>query len=140
MKNISQYVMYALNAIGIVVFIMALGVDAELPDTYEKAGPIIYTVYAILAATIFFALAAAVNSSIIKPETLKGAAIGIGSLGAVLIISYIMATDMVPEAYSSTLTASTSKMSGASLYAFYILFSLAIVSIIVTEVMNMVKK
>ena len=140
MKNISQYVMYALNAIGIVVFIIALGVDKDITDSFQKADPIIYSVYAILALAIAIALGAAVNASIIKPETLKGAAIGIGSLGVVLVISYALGSDFVPEEYADRLTASTSKVSGASLYAFYILFSLAVVSILVTEVMNMVKK
>ena len=96
--------------------------------------------YVYSGIAIVLALLAAVYTAAVKPENIKKSGIGIGAMIVVLIISYAMADGSVPEKYVDTVSSSASKWSGAGLYAFYILFFVAIASIVVTGVMNMIKK
>ena len=123
--------MYALIAVGAITFLMSFS------GSYE---PMLTAMYVYSGIAIVLALLAAVYTAAVKPENIKKSGIGIGAMIVVLIISYAMADGSVPEKYVDTVSSSASKWSGAGLYAFYILFFVAIASIVVTGVMNMIKK
>ena len=131
MKNVSQYVMIALLVIGVITFLMSV--------VSGNHDPMLYYSYILSIGVVGVAILGSIYGIITNPAGMKGGAIGIGSLVAILGISYGMATDAVPTKYAETLTASASKLSGAGLYAVYILLALAILSIVFSSVSKLVK-
>jgi hypothetical protein len=131
MNNISQYIMYVLMVVGIITFFMAFN---------EQYDAMLYYTYILFAVSTLAAVVAAFFSAAAKPESIKSSAIGFGSLALVLIVSYILASDEVPAKYASTVSPFMSKLSGAGLYAFYILFVLAVASIVLSGVTKLIKK
>jgi uncharacterized membrane protein len=141
MKNISQYVMYLLVAIGAIVFVAGLAMgDPEDSRTWSAYNPMLIATYIYFGITLITALIASFYSAALKPESIKQTLIGFGAITLVFVISYALADDSVPEKYASSVSNSSSKLSGTGLYAFYILFFVAIASIVITSVLNLVKK
>ena len=130
MKNISQYIMFALIAAGVVVFLMAFS------GSYDA---MIYYTYILFGVSTVLALIAAVLSMVVKPETIKSTMIGVGAMLLVFGISYGLASDEVLPKYGEV-SPLTSRLSGAGLYAFYILFFAAFAAIVFSGVMKLVKK
>jgi sugar phosphate permease len=127
-EKLPRYLMYVLIVVAVIVFF--IGVQQENYD------PMIYYSYVLFGLTAGLALLAAIMAAIMKPQTIKGAVIGVVGLGAVLGISYGLADDKVAPKFAETLTPTVSKLAGAGLYAFYILFALAIISIVFSSVVK----
>ena len=87
---------------------------------------------AVAASVIFPVIQLAQN-----PKGAKGALIGIGLLIVVLGISFGLASDDNPSKID--LTPETAKQVGMGLYAVYILGTVAVVSIVYSEVSKMLK-
>ncbi|RMG81125.1 MAG: hypothetical protein D6707_05270 [Bacteroidetes bacterium] len=130
-EKLPRYLMYALIVIAVIVFFMAVQ-----QENYE---PMIYYSYVLFGLTAGLAVLAAIMSAVMKPQTIKGAVIGIVGLGAVLGISYGLADDKVAPKFAETVTPTVSKLTGTGLYALYILFALAILSIIFSSVIKSVR-
>ena len=139
MKNLPQYLMYVLLLVGAIVFVVALSADESDPSSYGAYNAMIYTTYIYFGVCILLTLVSAVVNSIVKPETLKGSLIGIGSMAVVLLIGYGMASGEVLSYYPEDTTETAVKLSGGGLYALYILSGLAVLSIIFSNVWKIVK-
>ena len=140
MKNISQYIMYGLMLIGIIVTLMAAGVDRGDKTTYGNADPVIYTMYAYFAICTVLALVVAVLSMINNKGNIKSSIIGLVAMAVVLGIGYVFATGNDLSLYKEGVTAFTSKMSGTGIYMVYVLFITAVGAIAFSSVLKMVRK
>ncbi len=132
MEKISSITLYVLLALGALVFL--LGVAGE---SYE---PMIFVAYIFSIVAAGGALVSAALGAAAKPESIKGAAIGIGAMVLVLGISYAMADGTVLEYYPEGTTESATKLSGAGLYALYILTFLAVASVLYSGVARYIKR
>lgn len=132
MEKISSIILYVLLALGALVFL--LGVVGE---SYE---PMIYVAYIFSIVAAGGALVSAGLGAAAKPESIKGAAMGIGAMVLVLGISYAMADGSVLEYYPEGTTESATKLSGAGLYALYILTFLAVASVLYSGLARYIKR
>ncbi|PCJ82103.1 MAG: hypothetical protein COA57_13650 [Flavobacteriales bacterium] len=94
--------------------------------------------YILLVVCLILVVVASLADLIIHPEKIKGTLIGFISLGVVLGISYVLASDVVMPYYEG-INPTVSKISGTGLYAFYLLFVLAIISIVFSSVVRFFK-
>jgi hypothetical protein len=129
-SKISQYVMYALMLIGVIALLM---VNAESYDA------ILYVTYGYCFICVLAAIGASVAGIAANPKQVKGVLIGVVSVAVVFGVSYALATDEVLPNYGEGITPSTSRLSGMGLYAFYILFFGAILSILYSSVARFFK-
>ena len=136
--KLSSYIMYVLMAIGVVGFIIVLmQVDEDDPSTYGYCNALIYPAYAFFGVCALLAIVGSGVGLVVNPKGIKGSAIGLVSLIVVAGISYAMASDSV-VGYEG-LDPMTSRLSGMGLYAFYILFLGAAVSIAGSTVVKLIK-
>ena len=92
-----------------------------------------------MIGAIVAALAGSVISAMTKPDSIKGTAIGLGAMLVVIALSYVLADGTVEPMYGDDITETSSKWSGAGLYAFYILFVLAVIAIVYSSVSRLMK-
>jgi|TARA_B110000483_G_scaffold57785_1_gene72297 hypothetical protein len=98
---------------------------------------IIVTIILIISATIL-AIASSVNGMLINPKGLQGAAIGIGGLLFIFLLSYMLADGSDYMIYDNV-DESTTKWVATGLNAFYIAFTLAIASVIYSSLSRLRK-
>lgn len=138
-EKINQIVMFVFIAIGVFFGVMTFtdfdmsGDTAICNACWPVQGFIVWS-YVLLILAIVAALAGAVISAIVNPKGIKGTAIGLGVMLVVVGISYALSSGEVLEKYPDGITETASKWSGTGLYVFYILFVLAILSIIYSAI------
>lgn len=88
----------------------------------------LYISYALIAVCALAAIAMPLLQSFSDPKTLIKSAVGVVALIVIFIISYAIAD---PDAAGAT--ESTSKLVGAGIITMYILFAIAVVGILYTE-------
>lgn len=141
-QKINTITMWALIAIGVLLMVLTMtsGLTPEQSDCVDcgAVGGFITLSYVLLIGAVLSALAGSVISVMMKPESLRGSLIGIGAMLVVLALSYVLADGTVEPMYGD-ITESTSRWSGAGLYAFYILFVLAVLSIVYSSVSRLMK-
>jgi uncharacterized membrane protein SirB2 len=105
---------------------METWIDTNLNWTYVLFG------FSAVAAVLF-----SIVHTFTDKESAKKGLMGIGFLGLIAVISFNLATSAIPEFYgvekfvnNGVLTNESSQWIGASLYAMYILFGGAILSIV----------
>lgn len=119
--KLSSFSMYALIAIGIVLFVMSMS------GSYD---PILYGSYVYFGIGIVVALLGAVAGIIANPKGIKEMGIGIAVLAIVLAISWGLADGSDYVNYESlNLSEGMSQFSGMLLYAIYIFSGLAVISV-----------
>lgn len=128
--KLPTYIMFALMIIGVITFMMVFS------DNYDS---ILYIVYAYFGIALIAAVGSSLYNVALNPKNLKGSLIGLGALVVVLGTSYVLASDVVLETYGEGVTPMVSKLSDAGLIAFYILFVVAIGSIVFSAVSRLVK-
>ncbi len=103
--------------------------------------------YILLIATGAIAVIANIFLMATDFENAKKGIISIVFLGAVALVSYLIASDAIPQFIGvqkfindGTLTPRVAKLVDAGLYATYILFGLAILSIALSSVVRLFKK
>lgn len=101
------------------------------------AGAFIGWSYILLGLTVLAAIAGAGISAVVNPKGIKGSLIGMGGMLVILVLSYVLASDEVMEGW--TVTSTASKWSGVGLWMFYILFVLAILSIVYSAISRALK-
>jgi hypothetical protein len=135
--------MFVIIAIGVILMVMTMssGLTPEQSDCTDcgAVGSFIGLSYILLIVAVVAALGGAVIQAIMNPSKLKGSFIGVGVMLAVLVLSYVLADSTVEPYYIGGISESTSKLSGAGLYAFYILFVLAVLSIAYSSISRMLK-
>jgi hypothetical protein len=142
-QKINTIGMYVFIVIGVILMIMTMssGLTPEQSDCTEcgAVGGFLGLSYVLLILAIVAALAGAVMQAIMNPSKLKGSLIGLGGMLLVIVISYVLADGTVEPYYTSDITETASKWSGTGLYAFYILFVLAVLSIASSAVTRFIK-
>ncbi len=132
--KIISYVFYALFAISIVlgvIFMINKNENILLIWTYALS-------IAAISSVILFAIANIFSS---KKSMVTGLIV-FAAFGLLLLVSYAIASDIIPidaagEVFD--ITASTSRWSGATLYMLYILLGLSFSSLIYTEIRSAFK-
>jgi len=113
-------------------FITWIDEDAFLIFTYVET--VITAAITILFAIVGFAS---------NPKNAKSVLIGIGAMVVLVLLSWVFASDAIPqfigwEKYN--ITAGSSKFVGTSLYAIYILTILAVLAMIGSEIYRVIIK
>ncbi|MBT3647493.1 MAG: hypothetical protein HN542_04545 [Flavobacteriales bacterium] len=141
-QKVNTIVMWVFIAIGVILMVMTMLSEptAEQSECVEcgAGGGFITLSYVLLIGAIVAAVAGSVVSIMMKPESLKGSLIGIGAMLVVFALSFVLADGSVEPMYGD-ITESTSRWSGAGLYTFYILFVLAVLSIVYSSVSRLMK-
>ncbi len=142
-ERINSIIMFVIIAIGVVLMVMTMssGLTPEQSDCTDcgAVGSFIGLSYILLIAAIVAAVGGALMQVILNPGQIKGALIGLGGMAVVLIISYVMADGTVEPYYQAGITETASKWSGMGLYAFYVLFILAVLSVAYSSVSRLLK-
>jgi len=100
-----------------------------------NASIVLFIICAVMA--VGFAIYKFITDAIDNPKSAIKPAIALGAVALLVIISYSMASDAIHQFLGSDnfeITASTSKWVETSLYGMYILFGIAVVALIYTEV------
>lgn len=129
-SKISQYLMYVLMAIAVIVTIMAFS------DNYD---PIIYSMYGFFGLSVFLALVLAVVGMIADPKGIKSALFGLAGFAVLFGISYVLSGNEVLKSYAEGTTESDSKLIGMGIIAMYILFFGSIGAVLYSAVSKMFK-
>jgi uncharacterized membrane protein YuzA (DUF378 family) len=102
----------------------------------------VYVVYLLVGlaavATVLFSILNVFSSA----KTAKRSLISLGLLGAVLFLAYSLASPEIPVFFGSEnfdITPASSRGVGTGLYAMYLFFVLAVLSIFYTEIRNAFK-
>jgi len=142
-QKINTIGMFVFIVIGVILMIMTMssGLTPEQSDCTDcgAVGSFLGLSYILLILAIVAALGGSVMQAIMNPGKLKGSLIGLGGMILVFLISYVLADATVEPYYASDITESASKLSGAGLYAFYILFVLAVLSIASSSLTRFIK-
>jgi len=142
-SNITSYLMYVLVTLGAIFFVVSWFHSVEPGelevDANRIVNPMLYYSYILLGICILVALMTAVSGAMANPSGLKSAGIGIGAFVAVIIISYVLASDEMIKGYPDDISSFSIKWSGVGLYAFYILLVGAIGSIIYSAVNRLIR-
>lgn len=95
----------------------------------------LYVAYGLLIIAALAAIILPLVNSFSNPKSLVKAGIGIAVLVVLFLIGYVLASDEVTSKYTTLgVGEGISKFVGGALITMYILFIVAIVSIIITEV------
>lgn len=123
------------------IMTMSSGITPEQSDCIDcgVVGSFLGLSYILLILAVLAALGGSVMQAIMNPGKLKGSLIGLGGMILVFVISYVLADTTVEPYYASDITETASKLSGAGLYAFYILFILAVLSIASSSLTRFIK-
>lgn len=156
LHKVFKYLALALALIAGIFFIYTLVTgDDAIQDNIENAQnstivPMMYLAYAIIALIIGIVLVFVFKNLFSSPAVLKKSLVSVGILVVVALLSYfVFAGDgvinpMTGDAYilddGKALTASSSKLIGASIYMFYIMAILAIGSILWAGVSKLLNK
>lgn len=135
--------MFVFITIGVVLMVMTMSDFNKSGEEYmcESCWPtnaFIVLSYILLGLAALAAVGGAIMGAVQHPKKIKGSLIGIGVLALVVVVSYLLASDEVLESYGD-ITATTSRLSGAGLYAFYILFAGSILAIIYSSISRALK-
>lgn len=144
-----KIIKYAALAIALVagvffIYILSVGDTAIQSDTtgeFQNSTivPLIYLTYIILAFIVLLVLVFVFKNLFSSPAVLKKSLISVGLLAVVCVIAYVIAGDGLTNPINQkpymlgdgeALSASGSKLIGASIYAFYILAIAAVAAIL----------
>lgn len=141
------YVAMVLAVVFTVVFFMGLdGTDKPNEQNIGAAGPYLSFAYALTFAAILLVLIFAIINIFVNPANLKKALLGIVGVIVVVGLAYMLSSD-APLNFTSKEVAtqynndsSTLKWSDAGLYTAYILFGVAIIGALYTELKDFFKR
>lgn len=122
-----------------------MGEAEEISLFGELMGSVgIYVAYVLIGIAVLGALFSAVLGAVKNSGNIKQAAIGFGALLVVLVISYVLADDVMPKTSLSAeelakITTTDVKLSSTGIVAFYILLLAAIAATVYSEVSRFFK-
>ncbi|MCB0395580.1 MAG: hypothetical protein KDD36_02940 [Flavobacteriales bacterium] len=133
-------VISVISAILILVMLFK-GDDAVKENPGSTVVPLFYITYIVLALCTLGAIVFPIIQIIQHPKNIKTYLISLGAIGVVFILSYVMASDVVPAKLATDLsiTSGDIKWSGTGLIMFYILLAIAAVGILYSEVSRLFK-
>ncbi|WP_445709810.1 hypothetical protein [Flavobacterium sp.] len=109
-----------------VVFLSGIMASNDDPADNNWIGLLIYLSYFVLAVCVGIVLIYVLKNLVSNKENFKKTIISVGLFLVVLVLSYVLASDGDVVANGMTYSGSTTKLSGAGLNAFYLLFLVAI--------------
>ncbi|MGK7397751.1 MAG: hypothetical protein ACNS62_24465 [Candidatus Cyclobacteriaceae bacterium M3_2C_046] len=101
----------------------------------------LYAGYILMIVAALAAIVLPLINAISNPKSLIKGVVGIVFLGVIFIIGYALAGSEVTQAYitQGVTESSASKLIGGALITMYILVAIAIVGIVFTEIVKLVK-
>ncbi len=154
-----KIIKYAALAIALVagvffIYVLSVGDTAIQSDTtgeFQNSTivPLIYLTYVILAFIVLLVLVFVFKNLFSSPAVLKKSLISVGLLAVVCVIAYVIADNGVTNPMTQkpfmlddgeALSAGSSQLIGASIYAFYILAFLAVASILWSGISKLLNK
>lgn len=111
-------------------------------ECLNYAGSFMMFTMIISIVAIVLALLFSVYMLIVDPKKIKGVAIGVGSIGLITLISYLFSSDSIPSilGYSNVITIGEVKLVDTMLFMTYILLAGALISIVYTSIIKLIKK
>ena len=139
-SKILQYFLYALLAVSIIMGIYYMGFS-DLDDHNNKmTDTILWYGYILVMVTAAVAIIGSGANLILNPKGAKTVLIGIVGLVILMGVSYSIAGDSLNAKHiADGITNQESKLVGMGLILTYITLGIALVSIIVTNIINLFK-
>lgn len=113
-----------------IIFLGGLMGSSDEPVNNGWIQPLILLSYVVLFICIAIVLVYVLKNLLSNKETFKRTIISVGLFLAVILISYMMASDAEVKANGELFSGSTTKWVGAGLNAFYLLFLVAVVTMV----------
>ncbi len=138
--NITRWILYTLLFIsalaGILFYTSVLG-----PKDGNGASKLIYLADIFVYVALIVLIVTPVYTAIKNPQNLGKMLVSVVALAIVLVISYALASNTYTPLQLETykVTAETSRLVGAGLYAVYITLGLAAVAILYSAILKIVK-
>jgi hypothetical protein len=130
--RISSIVLAVLALFGVITLILEF--------TADNHDAMLYYSYVLIGLAILGTLGGGVIGMINNPSSIKGSIIGIVGLGAILGISWGLASPEMLESYPADVTEGQVRFSGMGLIALYITFIGAIGAILFSSVYSIIRK
>ncbi len=100
----------------------------------------LYIGYGLLVFTLLAALLLPAMNALKSPKELAKSGIGLGAVVILFVVSYALAGSEVTAKYAAQgVGEGSSKMIGAGLTMFYVVFAIALVGIIYSEIIKAIK-
>ncbi len=143
--TIILWVILAISAVLVVSLMVNLGEDTDPAMNSWINNNIIWT-YILLVVGAGIALLAGVFHMISDIGAAKKGLLSLAFIAVIAIVSYILASDAIPQFIGvdkyladGSLTASIAKMVDAGLIATYLLFGIAVLSVVWSSISNVLK-
>lgn len=130
--RISSIVLAVLALFGVITLILEF--------TADNHDAMLYYSYVLIGLAILGTFGGGVIGMINNPSSIKGSIIGIVGLGAILGISWGLASPEILESYPADVTEGQVRFSGMGLIALYITFIGAIGAILFSSVYSIIRK
>lgn len=145
LSKISKILTWALSLLGAILFIIIMtnGDDAIVgsPDLQDTVvNPFIIFGYILTIVPALMMLVFSVWFFITHPKAGKRALMGLAGFAAVFLVGWLMADGSIIKGTEDMANETMSKLSGMSLYVFYIMGFATVGSILFSEVYKLVKK
>lgn len=139
-SKILQYFLYALLAVSIVLGIYYMGFTDLEDRNNGMTDTILWYGYILVMVTAAVAIIGSGANLILNPKGAKTVLIGIVGLVVFMGLAYTLAGDSLNATHlAKGYTATDSKWVGTGLFLTYITLGVAVVSIIVTNIINLFK-
>ncbi len=127
--KLTSIILWVLMIVCIVVAALSL-----LGDVHN---PMLYTSYILLVIVSIIAVGSGI-AAVISKGTFKNVIIGLGAVGATVLVSYLFSSDQVLPLYGD-ITSATSRISDVLLICMYICMALAIGSVVYSSISRLLK-
>jgi len=125
----------------ILLYIMMIaGVGTFFYGLYsENYDPMLYLTYILSVGSIALTILGTLYQAVQNPAKIKGSLLGIGIMGAIVGVSYVMASGADYETYKTPVTETASKMTEMGLYVLYALSVMSVLAILYSSVSRIFK-
>lgn len=144
--TIVLWVILAISFFLIISLLANLNPNVSDPDMLKWLGANLYWSYVLLAIATVAALILEFVNTLADKKAAKNSLIGIGLLGAVILVSYLLSDTEMPKFFGAekfiengTVTPTILLWIGTGLIASYILFAISVITIFWSAVSNFFK-
>ncbi|MFM6960380.1 MAG: hypothetical protein ACKOW0_05055 [Schleiferiaceae bacterium] len=123
LSNLGSILAYGLSAVGLIFSLLVLLAGEESLDANVSASIWITIVMFFIAIAV--AVLSSVRGLLINPASLRGAAVGVGSLLAIVLLSYVISSGADYESFKIEISESGSRWVSTGLNATYIITLIA---------------
>jgi len=144
--TIVLWVILAVSLFLIISLLANLDPNPSNPDMLTWIGANLYWSYVLLAIACIAAVVLEFVNTISDKKAAKNSMIGIGSLGAIILVSYLLSDTEMPKFFGAekfvengTVTPTILLWIGTGLIASYILFAISVITIMWSAISNVFK-